>query len=570
MSNTVNTVIEDIWESSEPLVLTESADEVIDGNHIIGRVVGECFFPGGVSRNRRRYSESLWKKTLDKLAKSETFSRRDMLGTVGHGQPIDEAAILDGKITHIVNKLWVNEDNKGMGEFLILGTTSGRNLYTLLKAGKKINFSTRASGSYKGKDSGGNDLMNEDTYELQTVDFVIDPGFLKALPSIIESNQIDKAVSASKTENNGNTVSETETKTNTSSQSANISIEENTMSDATKEFVDHLKNENATVKADRDKLLTQSSDLNATIDQLNAKIADLQSGSVAAGEVAKELESTQSALATAQAELKAANDKLSAYAELGEPEELQEALDKSASQVARLLTIESKLGSAEDIEKALDSSESFINTAKSESASLVTKLKAYESFGTPEEISALVSGYKEFNEQYGSTSDIATFMNKVKEFQDEYGSFDSISEALDRTCEFIKDNGPLTQVSEALNSSIKALEEMENKEREELINRLVDDLSVPKETVEKLLDNGMSEQEICDTFKDVGESRKKAADEAKKKATSESNSNTVSGASYLMGAPRTRTATSGAVDVNESNTHASRSASLAARLMGNK
>jgi cell division protein FtsB len=351
MYNTVNNVIEDIWESSEPLVLTESTDEVIDGSHIIGRVVGECFFPGGVSRNKRRYSESLWKKTLDKLAKSETFSRRDMLGTVGHGQPIDEAAILDGKITHIVNKLWVSEDNKGMGEFLILGTTSGRNLYTLLKAGKKISFSTRASGSYKGKDSSGNDLMNEDTYELQTVDFVIDPGFLKALPSIIESNQIDKSTTDLQTEN----------QTKTSSQSANISIKENTMSDATKEFVDHLKNENATVKADRDKLLTQASDLNATIDQLNAKIADLQSGSAAAGEIAKELESTQSALATAQAELKSANDKLAAYSELGEPEELQEALDKSAAQVARLLAIESKLGSAEDIENALDSRETFIN-----------------------------------------------------------------------------------------------------------------------------------------------------------------------------------------------------------------
>lgn len=565
MSNTVNNVIEDIWESSEPLVLTESADEVIDGSHIIGRVVGECFFPGGVSRNKRRYSESLWKKTLDKLAKSETFSRRDMLGTVGHGQPIDEAAILDGKITHIVNKLWVSEDNKGMGEFLILGTTSGRNLYTLLKAGKKISFSTRASGSYKGKDSSGNDLMNEDTYELQTVDFVIDPGFLKALPSIIESNQIDKSTTDLQTES-GNTVSETENQTKTSSQSANISIKENTMSDATKEFVDHLKNENATVKADRDKLLTQASDLNATIDQLNAKIADLQTGSAAAGEIAKELESTQSALATAQAELKSANDKLAAYSELGEPEELQEALDKSASQVARLLAIESKLGSAEDIENALDSSESFISKSKTETNALSAKLKVYEELGTPEEISALINGYKEFNEQYGTTSDIATFMNKVKEFQDEYGSFDSISEALDRTCEFIKENGPLSQVSEALSSSIKALEEMQDKERQELIDSLADELNVPKETVEKLLSSGLSEQDIRDTFKEVTESRKNKTETKTETSESNTNTNTVSGASYLMGAPRFKKTTA---DVNESNTHETKSASLAARLMGN-
>lgn len=107
---------------------------------------------------------------------------------------------------------------------------------------------------------------------------------------------------------------------------------------------------------------------------------------------------------------------------------------------------------------------------------------------------------------------------------------------------------------------------MQDKERQELIDSLADELNVPKETVEKLLSSGLSEQDIRDTFKEVTESRKNKTETKTETSESNTNTNTVSGASYLMGAPRFKKTTA---DVNESNTHETKSASLAARLMGN-
>jgi hypothetical protein len=173
--NEVNENFQDVWECTDLLEVNEESS-VIDGKNIIGRVVGECFFPGKSSRNKRYYSEDLWNKVLKDSELNEKIESRTMFGTVGHDQKIDDAAILEGKISHIVSKLWINENNKGMGEFLILGTPAGNNLYPLLKAGAKIHFSTRASGKYESvKD--GNSVLSIDGFILHTIDFVTSPVF---------------------------------------------------------------------------------------------------------------------------------------------------------------------------------------------------------------------------------------------------------------------------------------------------------------------------------------------------------------------------------------------------------
>jgi len=62
------------------------------------------------SLNHRYYTRELWDKAISENA--DVVTRGKMLGTIGHEQPIDDKALLEGKISHRVSKIWIDESSR--------------------------------------------------------------------------------------------------------------------------------------------------------------------------------------------------------------------------------------------------------------------------------------------------------------------------------------------------------------------------------------------------------------------------------------------------------------------------
>lgn len=157
----------------------------LDPEVYLGRAIGEFFLIDGKSQNNRLYRRAVWEKALANVA--ESLKNGGLAGTFGHDRPLDEDTYCDGKISHKVTRLWI-EGSVGMGEMLILNTPSGRALNTYLRAQLPVAVSSRALGSFlyeKGPD--GEDVVDPETYILETFDMVLSPGVSSAYPRMVES-----------------------------------------------------------------------------------------------------------------------------------------------------------------------------------------------------------------------------------------------------------------------------------------------------------------------------------------------------------------------------------------------
>jgi hypothetical protein len=158
---------------------------------IIGVVEGKSFVLDGVSRNGRFYSAQLWKNALKDSDTLQMIEDKLMYGCIGHPEDYTlDDLLAQGKVSHIVTKIWINENNIGMARYEILDTEAGRILLTILKAGSKINVSTRAFGEFKNesKTIGGKNykVINEKTFKIESIDFVITPGIADVDVSLLE------------------------------------------------------------------------------------------------------------------------------------------------------------------------------------------------------------------------------------------------------------------------------------------------------------------------------------------------------------------------------------------------
>lgn len=175
------TLIEDRAKISEAF-----KDEVNNSRGAILAIVkGKHFCPGGTSRNHRWYPPELWtgvKKDENFMAR---LKRNAVVGRVGHEPEITDEDIGEGKFSHFTRNInWETGD----AESVIVDTPMGRNLLTCLRAGIVLFVSSRATGDYKGKNDNGDDIMDPDTYCLERFDFVQDPGFLEAQPSLVSES----------------------------------------------------------------------------------------------------------------------------------------------------------------------------------------------------------------------------------------------------------------------------------------------------------------------------------------------------------------------------------------------
>ena len=177
------------------------------------------------------------------------LEERRMFGTIGHEQKLGDCAVLDGKISHIITNIGIF-NGQGIGEALIIDTPAGRILNTLLRAGLKIFVSSRADGSYKGEDKGMR-IVDPDTYQIEGWDFVLDPGFLQANPSLVE--KFDQILAGSTATQNNEGDFEMEAK-----------------------LIESMAKENAAYKAELKKLLLKLKLLKLIRQQCNLKILILE------------------------------------------------------------------------------------------------------------------------------------------------------------------------------------------------------------------------------------------------------------------------------------------------------
>ena len=156
---------------------------------IIGKVRG-CMAPIGVySRNHRIYENSHWAKVLSNPTLQERLATRSLYGMPSHMQkPIDDEDFREGRISHIVSVLEVRNDESGKpflyGEFDILDTPAGRILKAMYEGGAGIYVSTRAAGKLLPIPGDPvNKRVSADSYYLNSIDCVLNPGFLQARPT---------------------------------------------------------------------------------------------------------------------------------------------------------------------------------------------------------------------------------------------------------------------------------------------------------------------------------------------------------------------------------------------------
>ena len=134
--------------------------------------------------NGRIYSKDIMQREVDRVQADISDGR--MLGSADH--PKSGSTELD-KVSHIVNKLEIDEKGQGWASLSILDTTSGKNLKTILKSGGTLGLSTRGFGTFDEKTK----KVKED-YRLSGLDIVSNPSYQKGIfnaTNIFESMNLD-------------------------------------------------------------------------------------------------------------------------------------------------------------------------------------------------------------------------------------------------------------------------------------------------------------------------------------------------------------------------------------------
>jgi hypothetical protein len=174
------------WEVFDPM-----NEDKVDGVHVLARAVGPFFAVDGKSQNNRYYSRGLWERVIKDDGVTDRLKRRKVFGTIGHDQDIDDKALREGKVSHILSKMWIDEPSQiGMGEVYVLNTDTGRRLNTYLRSGVELPVSSRAYGKYRGKTKDGASIVDESTYKFETFDFVQLPGIAHAVPKLAEDDNV--------------------------------------------------------------------------------------------------------------------------------------------------------------------------------------------------------------------------------------------------------------------------------------------------------------------------------------------------------------------------------------------
>ncbi len=418
------------WEISEA---DQDPTGVVDGINILGRAVGPFFVVDGESQNQRFYSRDLWERILkDSQA---TIQKGAMLCTIGHGQPLDDSALLEGKVSHRISKLWIQEGKGkpiGMGEMLILNTPAGRTLNTYMRSGMELPVSSRGYGKYSGTTESGTRIVDSATYRLEGFDVVRTPGIPSAIPRLVEEKEnilVDNGKNSKKGKDaHDEEIEEISTppvivenkkqQQQMSEESTPRQIKERkyTMEDT---VLQKMTEEKIRLEENLRQALENNSRLQETINALKGQIEE-QVGALtgyrqlgSTEDIGRVMDVTETMLhnrPVEESDFIQLREALDIYEELGTPEELEQLfdkfetfmnqyeelgtpqdLDKALDTSAALLEGYSDLGSPLDINEAFDSVEVFMGEMShlgtvAELHAVCDLLEAYQEFGTPTQL----------------------------------------------------------------------------------------------------------------------------------------------------------------------------------------
>lgn len=189
--------LEEALGYGEPLTYTETNESVISESNgakpspykILGRCCGNFQPIGEFSRNKRLYSDNLWNVVLENKELQSRLAHRAVFGCLGHADKlVDDRDIQEGKVSHIVTKLEVRENQEThkpflYGELEILDTPAGRILEAMYKGGADLYVSSRAAGKlYPAGNGLDYSIVRPEQYHFHCFDIVCRPGFLGAKP----------------------------------------------------------------------------------------------------------------------------------------------------------------------------------------------------------------------------------------------------------------------------------------------------------------------------------------------------------------------------------------------------
>lgn len=343
-----------IEEASDPNKLPDSE---VDGIHILARVEGPAFFPETVSEgNNVYYPQEAWESAISAPEFKRLLADRLIYGTIGHNIELTDDEIREGKFSHVLTRVWINEENIGRAEYLIYNTDPGRYLNMLLRTRSKLRVSTKAAGRFEKTTSNGVKKVIPSTFKLERIDFVIDPGYKEALPAVIES-KLDIL-------------------TNNTEEGPTM---DNKVVEILEARIQELKGE-TTMSA-------------SSLDTLRTELQQIRESSVATNI----LLDSYKALGTPAA-IQEALSTLTQYAELGTVHEINEAFDAGEEQLDQMTDtitgLQDQLETPPDEYKELGEPEE-IKIALSQALDAVDTLQQYQQLGTPEELTELVSRSEE-------------------------------------------------------------------------------------------------------------------------------------------------------------------------------
>lgn len=359
--------------------LYESSDfsSLIDGKDIIGIVEGQFFQPDGLSRNKRWYSRKLWENVLACADVKNRLASRTMYGEIGHSDgPVTDMTLRDGSVSHIIADLWIDEKGRGMGRAFIIDTPKGRLLKTYLGAKSKLKVSTRGEGVYlDGETHDGYPVIDPDTYELQTVDFVLNPGFMETSAKLTTKRedftptpqQVNKAIK----------------------KEGEIRMDMDKYVAELKEEIKSLKEENKSLSAElksKDTALLESKFTESVeMKSIKEAYAPFKKMGVSAKTLNETLQRAQESLQKANEEKASLTEELKVYKDkCGQTIEDVDAALEMSERALNTITEYQKLGSVAELKELREKAEALV--PKLQQLSVLTE---YRKLGTVSELKAL-------------------------------------------------------------------------------------------------------------------------------------------------------------------------------------
>ena len=409
---------------------------LIDGQYIIGMIEGQFFQPDGMSRNQRWYSRRLWENVLANPDVKNRLLNHTMFGEIGHSDgPVTDMTLRKGEASHIITDLWIDEKGRGMGRAYILNTEAGRNLKIYLGATSKLKVSTRGEGVYlEGQYHNGCPVIDPDTYDLQTVDFVLNPGFLETSANL--TAQKESVEETPKTEKVNETMAHA-----TKEGEVRMSFDMDTYVQELKEELKELKAENKSLKENlnaKDKELLEKQFVeSAEIKKINEEFAPYKKMGVSASTLNETLQRSQKAFKKVKAENAKLAEELKAYKDkCGSIKQIDESIEVSSKALSKIAEYQ-KLGSVEQLSKLVEESEKMLPRLKE-----LTTLTEYKKLGSLDDLKALSE----------NCSKLIPQLKELKEYQ-KLGSVAAIQE----TAKHAETALAQLKEAEALGASVEAL-----------------------------------------------------------------------------------------------------------------